>query len=169
LHNSLYFGIVVAIFKLSFTINKKGDIKMFSLTRPRRTYTTLFDSLFDDYIDSTSYNKTSSKSPRVNIEEDDSKFSIIAEMPGIEEKDLDVSVDNGLLTINYEHKNEEEEKSDNGYYKEFSVSSYKRQFKVPNKIDEKKITAKYKNGILTVDLPKDSKKIASKKIKILSE
>lgn len=91
-----------------------------------------------------------------------------ASLPGMEEKDIDLSIEDGLLTISGEKKAETEEK-DKGYYlKECSYGTFSRSVRLPDNIADDKIEAKFKKGVLTIDLPKKaiappkSRKIAIK-------
>ena len=95
-----------------------------------------------------------SATPKMDIAELKDKFEIKAEMPGMEEKDISVSLDDGLLTISGEKKAENEEK-DKGYYlKECSYGSFSRAVRLPDNVVDDKIEAKFKNGVLIIDMPK---------------
>jgi len=109
----------------------------------------------------------SSRVPRVNINDHDDKISIIAEMPGIDEKDLDVSVENGILSIKTQTESKEESE-DKTSYREFHFGRYERKFTLPENVDEENIVAKYRNGILELDIPREKKKPAKKVIKIFT-
>lgn len=93
-------------------------------------------------------------SPAVDIEEDDKAITIKADLPEVEKKDIDVSVENGTLTIRGERKREHEEKKKNFHRMERSYGSYMRSFALPDYVDKEKIEAEAKNGVLTVTLPK---------------
>ncbi|MCQ2740501.1 MAG: Hsp20/alpha crystallin family protein [Alphaproteobacteria bacterium] len=93
-------------------------------------------------------------SPRLDVAELKDKYEIKAELPGMDEKDINLSVENGLLTISGEKKAETEEK-DKGYYlKECSYGSFSRSVRLPDNISEDKIGAKLKKGVLVIDMPK---------------
>lgn len=107
-------------------------------------------------------------SPKLDVAELKDKFEIKAELPGMDEKDIELSLDDGLLTISGEKKAETEEK-DKGYYlKECSYGTFSRSIRLPDNIADDKIEAKFKKGVLTIDLPKKevippkSRKIAIK-------
>lgn len=141
---------------------------MTNLTKPVR-YRSLFDSMFDDLFRGSALVKAPEsriKAPRVNVKEEEGCISVLAEMPGVDEKDLEVTIDNGILLIKSEQKTEKEEENDSGYYKEFSFGGFQRSFRIPDAVDQKKVTAKYKNGILSVTLPKTDNKNSTKKVKI---
>jgi HSP20 family protein len=112
---------------------------------------------------------TFGKAPAVDIAEKEKEYEITAELPGMEEKDIDVKFANGMLTIKGEKKEEKEEKKKDYYLSERRYGSFQRSFAVPEGVDADKIDASFKNGVLTVVLPKSAeaqkseKKIAVKK------
>lgn len=111
----------------------------------------------------------SAKMPVVNVAESDKEYEITAELPGIEEKDVDVSLIDGVLTLKGEKKEEKEDKSKNYYLSERNYGSFQRSFRLPENVDDKKITAEVAKGVLTVRIPKttSTKHVArERKIKI---
>ena len=95
--------------------------------------------------------------PAVDVIETDEEFQIRAELPGVEKKDVKLSVENGVLLIS---GHREHEKAENGkrYHKmERVYGSFARSFTVPAAVDVHKVTAEFKNGLLTVRLPKSEK------------
>jgi HSP20 family protein len=105
--------------------------------------------------------------PAVNIREDEKRFVLDLAVPGIEKKDLKIEFHEDILTISSEIKNESEESSDGYKRKEFSYSSFSRSFQIPENINKDKIEANYKDGILSVALPKaEEKNKISRQIKI---
>ena len=106
-------------------------------------------------------------SPRTDIKESDKDFRVSAEMPGIDHKDIDVSIHNGILTISGEKKVEKEEKSTDYHHVERSYGCFSRSISLPDYVNTDKIEAMYKNGVLTVSLPKTEKAMKlSKKIDV---
>jgi HSP20 family protein len=109
------------------------------------------------------------KAPAVDIAEHDKAYEITAELPGMDEKDIDVKYADGVLTIKGEKKEEKEEKEKDYYLSERRFGSFQRAFRVPDGVDADQIEADFKNGVLTVALPKSAeaqkreKKIAIKK------
>jgi HSP20 family protein len=81
-------------------------------------------------------------------------YELTAELPGIEEKNVDVKVANGVLTIKGEKQEEKEEKKKDYYLRERHFGSFERSFQVPDGVDNDKIEASFKKGVLTVTLPK---------------
>ena len=94
--------------------------------------------------------------PAVDFAEDEKAYTVTAELPGIEEKDVDVTVSGGMLTIKGEKKKETEEKDKNYYLSERSYGSFQRSFSLPEGIDQAKIAANFAKGVLTVTLPKNA-------------
>jgi len=106
-------------------------------------------------------------SPKLDVAETKDKYEIKAEMPGIDEKDIDVSMDDGVLTISGEKKTEAES-DDKGYWlKECSYGSFSRSVRLPENIADDKIVAKFDKGVLMIDVPKKEPTVAkTKKIAI---
>jgi HSP20 family protein len=92
--------------------------------------------------------------PAVDIVEKDNAFEITADLPGMDEKTVEVQVANGNLTIKGEKKEEKEEKKKDFYLQERHFGSFERSFSVPDGVDADKIEANFKKGVLTVTLPK---------------
>ena len=94
--------------------------------------------------------------PAVDIVEKDAAYEISAELPGMEEKNIEVSVAHGILTIRGEKEESKEEKKKGYHLSERHYGSYQRSFGVPEGIDTDKVAAVFKNGVLTVTLPKSA-------------
>jgi HSP20 family protein len=92
--------------------------------------------------------------PAVDIVEKDKAYEITAELPGLDEKDIEVNLANGGVTIRGTKKEEKEEKNKNYQLQERRFGSFERYFTVPEGVDADKIEANFKKGILTVILPK---------------
>ncbi len=92
--------------------------------------------------------------PKVETAEDDKQFEITVELPGVDEKDVAVSVDDGILTIKGEKKSEREEKKKDYHLSERSYGSFQRSFHLPETAAQDKISADFENGVLKVTLPK---------------
>jgi HSP20 family protein len=103
--------------------------------------------------------------PAIDIIEKDDKFIVKAELPGMKEEDIDVSVTGDTLTIKGERTIESEAKEDEFYLCERSYGSFMRSMKLPSMVDAEKIAATYENGVLEVSLPKTGEAEA-KKIKV---
>jgi HSP20 family protein len=96
----------------------------------------------------------SASPPAVDVAEKDKAYEITAELPGMDQSDLDVKLVNGVLTIKGEKKQETEEKKKNYYVSERRYGSFERSFQVPDGVDADKIEASFNKGVLTVVLPK---------------
>ena len=95
--------------------------------------------------------------PVVDVMETDEDFQIRAELPGVEKEDVKLSVENGVLAISGHREQEKEEKGKRYHKIERAYGSFARSFTMPDVVDEQKVTAEFKNGVLTVRLPKSEK------------
>ncbi len=125
----------------------------------RRTNGNLLPSLLEDIFDDNVLEnrfKNFRSLPAVNIEEHEDKYNLELAAPGKSKKDFNIELDNDLLTISSETKedNKTENKERNFTRREFSYESFKRSFTLPESVDTSKIKANYKNGVLILELPK---------------
>lgn len=130
----------------------------------------LLNSLFNDIMDnSNSYGVYSTyANPKVDVKENENSYILEMELPGKTEKDVDIELNHGNLTISSKDEEVKDEKKDskNEKYilKERKISKFERRFALPKDVDSEKISANFKNGILTVNMMKkpetSSKKIA---------
>ena len=112
------------------------------------------NALFRDFNEGESAMTTASFIPAVDIYEDEKKVVLKLEVPGIAEKDLDVSVENNVLTVKGERKFSAEEKEENFHRIERRYGSFYRAFTLPTTVDTEGIDAKYDAGILKLELKK---------------
>ena len=112
------------------------------------------NSLFRDYNDGEGALTTASFTPAVDVYEDEKKVVLKLEVPGIEEKDLDVSVENHTLTVKGERKFEKEEKQENFHRVERRYGSFYRAFTLPRTVDTENVQARYTAGVLKLELTK---------------
>ena len=124
-------------------------------------------NIFDDEFFNVSPARTTSM-PAVNIREDEKNYTLELAVPGMDKKDLKIDINEDVLTISSESKNESEEKNEGYKRKEFSYSSFCRSFYIPDNVNKEKIGANYKEGVLFVDLPKqeEEKNKISREVKI---
>ncbi|MGL2966354.1 Hsp20/alpha crystallin family protein [Flavobacterium sp. XGLA_31] len=120
---------------------------------------TNFPSMMDEFLKPDwfgGFQNFSLNTPAVNIKETDTDFTIELAAPGKQKEDFNIEVDNKVLTISSEAKNQHEETDKNGRYtrKEFSYSAFKRAFTLPDTINENDIKANYESGVLHIQLPK---------------
>src|ERR1700679_3855238 len=97
---------------------------------------------------------TSTFAPAVDVYEDEHKVALKIEVPGIDEKDIDVQVENNILTVHGERKIEKEEKEENYRRVERHYGSFTRTFTLPQTVDTEKVAATYDKGVLKIALPK---------------
>ena len=97
---------------------------------------------------------TTSFAPLVDIYEDEHNITLKMEVPGIDEKDIDVRIENNTLTVHGERKMEKEEKEENFRRIERQYGSFTRSFTLPSSVDAGQVTANYDNGVLKIKLAK---------------
>ena len=107
--------------------------------------------------------------PTVDVSETDKAYEITAELPGMDEKNVEVKVANGVLTIKGEKQDEKEEKKKDYHMRERSYGSFERSFQVPDGVDADKIEANFKKGVLTVILPKSAEAKRLKRRSLLNQ
>ncbi|MBF0288705.1 MAG: Hsp20/alpha crystallin family protein [SAR324 cluster bacterium] len=137
----------------------------------------MFDNVFKDFgfrnLSPSSFKgweSFGSFSPKVNVSEDDKMVEVEAEIPGMEEKDIQVSLANDILTVKGEKQQEKEEKDKEYYHVERRYGSFQRVIQLPCEIKEDQIKASFKKGVLKITLPKSEKAQEQvKKIEIQGE
>jgi HSP20 family protein len=140
----------------------KEDLAMTVLTRwePFREFSTLQDRINRVFRDSYSAADRddsltrSSFAPAVDVYEDEHQVTLKIEVPGIDEKDIDVRVENNTLTVHGERKIEKEEKEENYRRVERQYGSFTRSFTLPQTVDTETVSATYDKGVLKIVLPK---------------
>ena len=141
---------------LSEIYKKERRFKMTNLIlKPNRTFKT-FDNWFDNLFNYPACEVESESAfiPRVDIKEEKDSVSITFELPGLDKSDIKVLVKDNVLSVSGERKFEKEEK-ENGYLRsEIRSGSFSRSFTLPDYVDEEKIQADYKNGMLVIRMPK---------------
>ena len=134
---------------------------------PRNTLINDFDSMLDG-IFNDGWNKSiiSSNNPSVDIIENENEFELTADLPGLDKKDVNLSLQEGVLKLTADQKTNNDSK-DAYWLRERYSKTYNRSFTLPNNVVEEKINASFKNGSLKVILPKEEEvKTIVKKIKI---
>lgn len=127
---------------------------------------TLSDFLNEDFF--PTFTRTSTSLPAVNIREDEKAFYLELAVPGMDKKDLKIDVKDDVLTISSEHKEEKNEDTEGYKRREFSYSSFCRSFYLPEDVNEEKIGASYKDGILNVTIPKVEETKKKEKVRSIS-
>lgn len=124
------------------------------------------DRLFSDlYAHSRKDGRIAAWSPAVDIKEENECYVIKADIPGVDPKDIEVTFDNGVLSIYGERKLENEEEKDGYKRVERAYGSFSRQFTLPDSVQTEQINAKGKNGVLEIIIPK-AEKAKPKKITV---
>ena len=126
------------------------------------------DKFFDDFfrVPARSTGSAQAFYPSVDIKEDDKQIVLTSDLPGIDQKDIKVTVEDGTLTLSGERKFEKSAEEENFHRVERSFGSFERSFSLPETVDEDKIVASYKNGVLELTLPKTKPDI--KQVKVVS-
>jgi HSP20 family protein len=105
--------------------------------------------------------------PELDVRENTNSIVIEAELPGVDEKDVSVTVANGLLTIKGEKKDQHEEKDETHYFSERSFGAFERSLRLPDTIDETKVAATFEKGVLKITAAKKPEAVkAERKIEI---
>lgn len=137
-------------------------------TLAKRNYRTL-DNLFDEFFNfpATLGRDNNLNVPPVNIHENQEGFHLELVAPGLKKDDFKVNLDKGLLTISYEKKTENESNEYKTHRREFTVTNFKRSFRVDDAVNNEGIQAKYEDGVLKLYLPKKEEvKVLPKEITI---
>lgn len=140
------------------------------------------DRLFDDFFtaktfpslrsmtDFSTIADTGDLMPHVDVREEDHKIMVTAELPGMKEKDVELTLNDGVLTLKGEKKSETREEKDNVRMSERRYGSFMRSFRLPKSVDDGAVEARFEDGVLTVMIPKRAETLPEeKKIKITSK
>ena len=125
----------------------------------------LFDRMFGDWNAPSLWSEDEVVVPAFDVSETEKEYVISGEIPGIEPKDLEVTLTDGILTVKGEKKQESEEKEENYHRVERHYGSFQRSFRLPENIKRDDLDASYKDGILKLTLPK-SEQSEVKKIEV---
>ena len=123
---------------------------------PTRSLITDFDRIFDSMFthDSPRLSLAQSCMPAVDVTETETEFLLSADMPGLDKKDVSVDIHDGVITIKGERAIDDKKSTDGYRIRERQLGSFNRSFRLPDNVNEDKVAAKFKNGVLTVTLPK---------------
>ncbi len=124
--------------------------------RNRDSFPSIFSEFFNrDWFDTANMGFNDSTMPAVNIRETKDDFEVEVAAPGMKKDDFKIELDNNLLVISSEKEQKNEEQVQGEFTRrEFSYQSFKRSFTLPKTIEDKKIKASYKDGVLNIKLPK---------------
>ena len=115
--------------------------------------TRLFEEFFDDFPFSSVPETKENWIPSVDILEQDGNLILRAALPGMTEKQIELKLEGNTLTLKGERKMENEDKRNNYHRIESFYGSFTRSFRIPDTVDAEKISAEYKNGVLTITIP----------------
>jgi HSP20 family protein len=125
------------------------------LTPFDKLFDTMFEANYPEFVDTVGVKPFSGTAyPKVNVYEYDDKVGIVAEIPGLDKKDLDVEVEEGVLTISGKKHAIHEGENAKVIRRELKGSSFKRSFTLGETLDGENIQAKFDNGVLSIDVPK---------------
>ncbi len=128
----------------------------------------LFDQVFGPSLVTYMPETRGVFTPRIDIKETKKDFKVVSELPGLDQKDIDVSLHDGRLTISGEKREEKEDIEGDYYHVERSFGHFYRSITLPDTVDVDHVKSVYKNGVLMITLPKNEKAIGEKKIPITS-
>ena len=146
----------------------KGNHPLFDL---RNEIDTLFDRFFSGslfgpfgaFTEPQPLQRFGGTMPKVDVSETEREIQIVAELPGLKQEDVELNLDNDLLTLRGETSSSRDEKDKQYHLTERSYGRFERSFHLPDTVDREKISARFENGLLTVTLPKSER--AQKKAK----
>lgn len=127
----------------------------------------LFDRFFEDFELPNRFSEQMTFTPAFDVSETENELIVKGEVPGMDQKDIDINLSDGLLTITGEKKQEKEDKNENYHCVERHYGKFSRTMRVPFEVEADKVDATYKDGVLKVTLPK-SEIAKPKKIEIKS-
>jgi len=145
-----------------------------SLLDMHRDFNRMFEEFFGDFGSLTDWSGADTAlakfNPRTDISETDKEVTVTAELPGMAQKDVNVELANDTLTISGEKKTESEQKGKHWYRMERSAGSFHRSIMLPGNVDAGKASAKMKDGVLTISIPKAAgEKARKQKIDVAAE
>lgn len=138
------------------SVPKNGSLSNVNSGLTYPTWSNWIDSFFNNDLPSvfTSNFNTGITLPKVNIKETGDSYLVEMAVPGLKKSDFHIDLDNQVLSISTEIKEENEQQENHYTRREYGYSSFKRTFTLPDSVDDSKIEAKYENGILNIHLPK---------------
>ena len=119
-------------------------------------------TVFDDDWNLPVY-RDSIWNPAVDVKENEKSYVLTADIPGLTKKNVKINVSNGVLTVHGERKEETENKDGKFYYRERHIGSFSRSFQLPETVNKDSIQASFKNGVLSIELPKLEESLPKKR------
>lgn len=139
-----------------------------SVLRSRDPFQGFFDRVFDNFwndSDFVSEGRSRTWLPAIDIFESDDAFVATADLPGLKKDDIDISIEDSVLTVSGERKFDESQETGSFRRVERSYGTFRRSFTLPRGVDSTKVQAKFEDGVLTLDIPK-SEVAKSRKISV---
>jgi len=127
----------------------------------------LFNRFFEDFAPPRLFSEETRYVPAFDVSETENELIVKAEVPGMNQKDIDINLSNGILTIKGEKKQEKEAKTEQYHTIERHYGSFSRTIQLPSEVEVGKVDATYKDGVLKITLPK-SETAKTRKIEIKS-
>ncbi|HLR24900.1 MAG TPA: Hsp20/alpha crystallin family protein [Fodinibius sp.] len=118
-----------------------------------------FSDIMDEFFNNAVQNRRDSFVPGIDIAETDNQFEISAELPGMKKEDINISLDNGHLSVSGERNMKKEEEGKTLHRVETSYGSFNRSFQLPDNVDEESIKASYEDGLLNITINKSADKV----------
>jgi len=118
-----------------------------------------FSDIMDEFFNDALSARRDNFVPSIDISESDDSFLISAELPGMSKEDIDISLENGRLSISGERSFEKEEKNKKFHRVETKYGSFERSFQLPDNVDEESISASYENGLLNITIEKSEQEV----------
>ena len=140
------------------------------LKKDRTFFPSIVDEFFGrDFLPNIFEFQTGINMPSVNIVEGKNDFRIEVAAPGLQKDDFKINLDNNVLTISSEKEEKQEEKDERYMRREFSYTSFRRSFSLPQTVEADKISANHSNGVLSISIPKkeEAKIKPAKQIEIM--
>jgi HSP20 family protein len=132
-----------------------------SLFDLHRQVNRLFDDLIESGPASAQGGPATTGWPQLEIDQQDDRIRVVAELPGVDEKDVELTIEDGVLSLTGEKRSERKDESG---YSERSYGRFERRIALPSNIDEDKCKADFKNGVLTVTIPRAAEKARGRRI-----
>lgn len=128
--------------------------------RPNKDVTSKrFSDIMDEFFNDVVSSRRDSFVPGIDISETETQFQISAELPGMKKEDIDISLENGRLSISGERQFKNEEEGKTFHRVETSYGSFNRSFQLPDNVDENSIQASYEDGLLNISIDKNEEKV----------
>jgi HSP20 family protein len=124
-----------------------------------------FSDIMDEFFNDALNTRRDNFVPSIDVSETDDQFLISAQLPGMKKDDINISLENGRLSISGERSFEKEEKNKKYHRVETKFGSFERSFQLPDNVDEESISASYENGLLNISIDKSEEEV-KKKIEI---